>query len=161
MGKGEEGIRQLDIAEQIQIIRQDPYAHIVRMFNKTDYVLFRKDYELHDRYIDGVTESCLMTVTENEDGSVNLAVCDPDLRFYFGESEDYDLNRNRVEKAVYGRFWNYQESRPSRIWVVVNRQCEQHGGSKGRSADRAEDGNKDHPGICLLGRADGEVRLAF
>ena len=120
MGKGEEGIRQLDIAGQIQIIRQDPYAHIVRMFNKTDYVMFRKDYEIHDRYIDGVTESCLMTVTENEDGSINLAVCDPDLRFYFGESEDYDLNRNMVEKAVYGRFWNYQESRPSRIWVVVN-----------------------------------------
>ena len=120
MGKGAEGVRQLDIAGQIQIIRQDPYAHIVRMFNKTDYVMFRKDYEIHDRYIDGVTESCLMTVTENEDGSVNLAVCDPDLRFYFGESEDYDLNRNMVEKAVYGRFWNYQESRPSRIWVVVN-----------------------------------------
>ena len=120
MGKGEEGIRQLDIEGGIQILRQDKYAHIVRMFNKTDYVLFRKDYEIHDRYIDGVTESCLMTVTENGDGSINLAVCDPDLRLYFGESEDYDLNRDPVEKAVYGRFWNYQESRPSRIWVVVN-----------------------------------------
>ena len=120
MGKGEEGIRELDVSRQIRILRQDDSAHIVRMFNKTDYVMFRKDYEIHDRYIDGVTESCLMSVTENEDGSVSLAVCDPDLRFYFGESEDYDLNRNPVEKAVYGRFWNYQESRPSRIWVIVN-----------------------------------------
>lgn len=124
MGKGAEGIRQIGAEEKIHILRQDKYAHIVQMYKKTDYVLFRKDYELHDRYIESVTESCLITVIENEDDSVNLAVCDPDLRFYYGESEDYDLNRNRKEKAIYGRFWNYQESRPSVIWLVLN-QCVQ------------------------------------
>lgn len=125
MGKGIDGLRQLNVEKHIQILRQDTYAHIVRIFDQTNYVLFRKEYELHDRYIESVTESCLITVIENEDGSWNLAVCDPDLRFYHGESEDYDLDRHRQEKAIYGRFWNYQESMPSVIWVVLNRKVEQ------------------------------------
>lgn len=125
MGKGIDGLRQLNVEEHIQILRQDSYAHIVKMFDQTNYVLFRKEYELHDRYIESVTESCMITVIENKDGSLNLAVCDPDLRFYHGESEDYDLDRHRQEKAIYGRFWNYQRSMFSIIWVVLNRKVEQ------------------------------------
>lgn len=121
MGKGIEGIKRLNPEKNIQILRQDSYAHIVRLFDQTNYVLFRKEYAIHDRYIESVTESCLITVIEQSDGSLDLCVCDPDLRFYHGESEDYDLNRNRQEKAIYGRFWNYQDSIPSVIWVVLNK----------------------------------------
>ncbi|HIS56742.1 MAG TPA: hypothetical protein IAB48_08840 [Candidatus Fimimorpha excrementavium] len=120
MKKGIDGIRVLSVEENIRILRQDKYAHIVQIFDKRDYVLFRKDYELHDRYIDSVTESCLLSLTHGEDGSIHLSVCDPDLRYYHGESEDYDLNRVQREQAVYGRFWMYNESHPSLIWVVFN-----------------------------------------
>lgn len=161
MGKGEDGVREELVRENIRILRQDEYAHIVRMFDKTDYVLFRKDYELHDRYIDSVTESCLLSLTENGDGSVNLSVSDPDLRFYYGESEDYDLNRKRVEKAIYGRFWNYQESVPSLIWVVLNRsvgQMEIRSG-QARIVQRSEE-KTILEFVCADGLTD-EVRLKF
>lgn len=107
------------LEDRVEIMQQDSAAHIVQICNKTNYVFFRKAYELDDKWINSVSQSCMISVTENEDG-ISLAVCDPDLRFYLGESEDYDLNRNKQEKSIYGRFWIHQESMPSRIWVVVN-----------------------------------------
>lgn len=107
------------LGTQVIVRKQDAEAHIVQMYNKTNYVFFRKAYELEDKWISSVSQSCIVSVTEN-DNQVSLAVCDPDLRFYVGESEDYDLNRNKEEKSIYGRFWMHQESMPARIWIVVN-----------------------------------------
>ena len=61
------------------------------------------------------------------------------MRFYLGESEDYELNRKAHEKSIYGRFWINQESIPSRIWVVLNRRAEIVSGS-GKIIER--DGGK-------------------
>lgn len=113
-----------EFAPYVQVLRQDETAHIVRLFHRTDYVFFCKNYETEDEWIGGVSGSCIVSV-EEKDGEISLAVCDPDMRFYLGESEDYDLNRHKEEKSIYGRFWIHQESMPSRIWVIVNRETEQ------------------------------------
>jgi len=114
------GQEDADMLEKRIVIRQqDSAAHIVQICNRTDYVFFRKAYDMEDRWIRSVSQGCLISVTEYEK-EISLTISDPDLRFYLGESEDYDLNRNKEEKSIYGRFWISQESMPSRIWVVVN-----------------------------------------
>ena len=117
-GADEKSIK-ADFEKNIEVLKQDENAHVIRMYNKTNYVFFRKAYDIEDKWINSISQGCIVTVTENNE-EVSLAICDPDLRFYLGESEDYDLNRNKEEKSIYGRFWNYQESMQSRIWVVLN-----------------------------------------
>ena len=119
-----EEMESLDLGGKLQIIQQDENAHIVKLFDKTNYVFFRKCYELGDAWIDSVSGSCIISVTEQED-RVSLAVCDPDLRFYLGEGDNYDLSRREREKSIYGLRWIGQDSIPARIWVVVNREIEE------------------------------------
>lgn len=114
----------INFTQNIHVLRQDETAHIVRIYNKTNYVFFRKCFEMDNGFVESVSGSCIVSVSER-DGEVSLAVCDPDLRFYLGESEDYDLNRRKQEKSVYGRFWVEQESIPSRIWLTVQREVTQ------------------------------------
>ena len=109
--------------KNIMVLKQDASAHIVRIFDKTNYTFFRKAYDMEDRWISSVSQSCIVSVSENKN-EVSLAVCDPDLRFYLGESEDYDINRKKEEKSIYGRFWVNQESMPSHIWIVLNHSIE-------------------------------------
>ena len=78
-----------------------------------------------------------MSVTDN-DGEVTLSICDPDLRFYHGQSEDYDLNRNMGTKSIYGRFWHNQESCPSTIQVVLNKKIDTFTVKKGNAKVFAE-----------------------
>lgn len=124
IGTTQEEMERREFAPHVQVLQQDETAHIVRLFHRTDYVFFRKNYDLEDGWIGGVSGGCIVSVTEKGD-EISLAVCDPDMRFYLGESEDYDLNRRKEEKSIYGRFWINQESMPSRIWVIVNRETEQ------------------------------------
>jgi len=119
IGTTMEEMEQLNVSEDIRILQQDETAHIVRILDKTNYVFFKKCYEMTDRWIENVSGSCIVSVSD--DGElVSLSVCDPDLRFYLGESEDYDINRHKQEKSVYGRFWTGQESISSRIWITLN-----------------------------------------
>lgn len=125
IGTTMEEMKNTDFENQILVLQQDETAHIVKIRNKTNYVFFRKNYEVEDNWISAVSGACIVSLTESE-GAVSLAVCDPDLRFYLGESEDYDINRNKHEKSVYGRFWNSQESIASRIWIVLNHEIEKY-----------------------------------
>ena len=116
-----EEMEQMDFAKEIQILRQDEKAHIAVLFGRRSYVFFQQMYDLEDSVIESVSGGCLVSVYR-ENGKTVLAVCDPDLRFYLGESEDYDLNRRKEEKSIYGRFWVGQESIPSRIWMVLKQE---------------------------------------
>ena len=146
MSGGIPALRKIDLVHNVKILRQDESAHIVQLFDTTNYVLFRKDYEINTGLLGGVTESCILSIRKKE-GRYFLSVCDPDLRFYYGESEDYDLYRNVQEKAVYGRVWNYNDSIPSKIWVILNRDVPEIQAIKGNAT--------------IVQRANGKTILEF
>lgn len=104
-----------------KVLQADKNAHIVEypQSNTKAYVLFKKNYNLNSGVLKGVTHSSLVMTKESE-ASLNLAVCDPDLRFYEGHSADVDLNLVRHEVPSYSHYWYNHESIPSTIKVFLH-----------------------------------------
>lgn len=51
---------------------------------------------------------------------INLSVCDPDLHFYEGPSDEvYDKNGKQIERSVYSRKWIENESGKSTVQVTL------------------------------------------
>ncbi len=105
---------------EFEIIQQDENAHIVCYKQSKNFVLFEHDYNLNDELISIVTEPCIISYTKLTDNLYNFTICDPDLRFFIGETDNYDLERKFEDKSVYGRHWIDNESMPSRVCVVLN-----------------------------------------
>lgn len=107
------------LSGDIKVLRQDEYAHVVRAYNKLSCVLFWRDYEFNCSIIKAVTESCIIMLEEQGDGSIVLSIADPDLRLYNGDSDAYDISRHMTESSIYSKSWCNQESIPSKIQVLL------------------------------------------
>ncbi|QUI22236.1 hypothetical protein HZI73_07975 [Vallitalea pronyensis] len=109
-----------------QMLQQNKQAHIVgiRPTETIAYVLFEKNYTLEQHWgtwsspILAVTMPAILTVKALDDTLI-LSICDPDLRFYEGICEDYNLDYTRTEKSIYGRYWYGSESKASVVRVKL------------------------------------------
>ena len=106
-----------------KVLQQDSTAHIVcdNSTKTTGYVLFEagkiKNNEL---LITETNQACLIMSEELARNKINLSVCDPDLHFYEGPSDEvYDKNGKRIERSVYSRKWIENESGKSTVQVTL------------------------------------------
>ena len=105
------------------ILQQDSTAHIVfdHETKTTGYVLFESGKVKSDALL--VTETnlpCLIMSEELAKNKYNLSICDPDLRFYEGPSDEvYDTDGKRIERSVYSRKWIENESGISKVQVKL------------------------------------------
>ena len=63
---------------------------------------------------------CLLMSEELGNDKINLSVCDPDLRFYEGPSDEvYNKDGMRMERSVYSRKWIENESGKSEVQLKL------------------------------------------
>lgn len=98
-------------AELWDVLRRDRDAHIV--LNKKEDRTYCCFFSEGGTY--GLLKDCsapaLLSLKE-EDGTLELDLCDPDLRLYEGKDpEQYDAAGRRIEVSLYSRPWRYQRSR--------------------------------------------------
>ncbi len=119
-----EQMKQIDFENDFIIKKQDKSAHIVQYQNTVNMVLFEANYEVEDELIGMVTEPCILSVTKTSEKSYTLAICDPDMRFFIDESDNYDVHRNFLDKSVYGRPWIHNESMASKVAILLKTEIE-------------------------------------
>lgn len=106
--------------KDIDILRLDTDAHIVRIGQKLQYVFFHKQPNLNTTGpICGVTEPCILYTEMLTNGRLLLSICDPDLHLYFGKSAFSSLSGRHEEHSIYGMNWYSSESRSSCIWILL------------------------------------------
>lgn len=104
------------------VLQKDKNAHIV--FDKasmtTGYVLFEPEEITAKTDIISSTLPCLAMTSILSNEKMAFSVCDPDLRFYEGESDEiYDENGKRIERSVYSRSWIDNPSKESTIEITL------------------------------------------
>lgn len=83
-----------------EIIRQDEYAHIVRIGNITYFSIFRDgDYGRIS------TNIPLLAMIEECNGKTSMSFCNPDLGLYERDDDQYDELGQRREVSIYSRKW--------------------------------------------------------
>ncbi|MEI8085728.1 MAG: chondroitinase family polysaccharide lyase [Paludibacter sp.] len=105
------------------ILQQDSLAHIVRdkATQTTGYVLFEAGILKAITDISSVSIPCLIMTSTAIKNKMALSVCDPDLHFYEGKSDEkFDVNGKRIERSIYSRSWVNNPSAASEIEVVLN-----------------------------------------
>ncbi|MFY0598976.1 MAG: hypothetical protein JXR03_04855 [Cyclobacteriaceae bacterium] len=101
-----------------EVVQQDQDGHIVKSGNHTAYIMFNQNHEINFDQINGVSHSSIL-MTKEDGNQLQLAVSDPDLRFYEGYGPDVDLSLKRHETSAYGHHWFNNESIPSTIKVFL------------------------------------------
>ncbi|MEI7503019.1 MAG: polysaccharide lyase family 8 super-sandwich domain-containing protein, partial [Paludibacter sp.] len=115
------------------ILQQDSLAHIVRdkATQTTGYVLFEAGSLKAKADISSVNTPCLIMTSAPIKNKMALSVCDPDLHFYEGKSDEkFDLNGKRIERSIYSRSWVNNPSAVSEIEVVLNGKWKMEGPSE-------------------------------
>ena len=113
-----------------KVLQQDKNAHIVR-YDKdkiTSYVLFETPQQsLPEGLLLEVDTTCLVMIREQKD-KVILTVCQPDLAFYRGPSDElFDENGKRVERSIYSRPWIGNDSGEIHVIVTLKGEWEVKG----------------------------------
>ncbi len=105
------------------VLQQDSLAHIVadKATKTTGYILFEAGKLQTKTDIVSVSAPCMIMTSAAQKGRLTISVCDPDLHFYEGPSDDkFDANGKRIERSIYSRKWINNPSRVSEIKVVLN-----------------------------------------
>jgi len=105
------------------VLQQDSLAHIVHDIptKTTAYVFFEAGKPAKENDVFSVDKPCLVMTEKTSGEQMSISICDPDLHFYEGASDDqYDENGHRIERSVYSRSWINNPSAPSEIEVVLN-----------------------------------------
>lgn len=105
------------------VLQQDSLAHIVLDIptKTTAYVFFEAGKPVKANEVVSVDKPCLVMTENISAEQMAISVCDPDLHFYEGASDDqYDENGKRIERSIYSRAWINNPSAPSEIEVVLN-----------------------------------------
>jgi chondroitin-sulfate-ABC endolyase/exolyase len=104
------------------VLQQDSLAHIVRdkATQTTGYVLFEAGNVKLKTDISSVSAPCMVMTSTTLKNRMALSVCDPDLHFYEGKSDEkFDANGKRIERSIYSRSWVNNPSAVSEIEVVL------------------------------------------
>lgn len=116
-------------AEMTAYAAQRPYrvlahsrrAHIVRDLptGVTGYVLFEAGAVGDSLLLDASLPSLVMI--GGSDDAKTISVCDPDLRFYEGPSDElYTPDGKRIERSIYSRKWIDNPSIASHLQLTLN-----------------------------------------
>ena len=104
------------------VLQQDSLAHIVRdkATQTTGYVLFEPGNIKLKTNILSVSAPCMIMTSTEVKNKMAISVCDPDLHFYEGKSDEkFDANGKRIERSIYSRSWVNNPSAVSEIEVVL------------------------------------------
>ena len=141
-----------------EVLRRDSTAHIVsdRLTGIVGYALFCGG-EVGEGWLERVSMPSLVMIGGGEK-TLTVSVCDPDLRFYEGPSDEvFDAGAKRVERSIYSRMWIDNPSGESRLEVTL-RGCWQLG--EASETCRAEiDGDRTVLTFTCREGATREVKL--
>jgi len=104
------------------VLQHDSLAHIVRdkATKTTGYVLFEAGKLNVKTDIKAVNAPCMIMTSTLGKNEMTLSVCDPDLHFYEGKSDEkFDVHGKRIERSIYSRHWINNPSAKSVIEVQV------------------------------------------
>ncbi len=102
-----------------RVLQKDNNAHVISFDNGlTCYAVFESSRL--PGLVSEATESLIMYSTE-EDGSLLLSVCNPDLALYAGASDEiFDAEGKRKERSVYGRKWIDNPCEETTVELTLN-----------------------------------------
>ncbi|TKG93000.1 hypothetical protein EYV94_18695 [Puteibacter caeruleilacunae] len=124
---------QQDKGEVYRVIRRDNQVHGLeyKPLNIRGYAIYDPSVLINDKLLKTVNIPVMTMIKENDDNSVTLSVCDPDLRFYEGIDHDQiDENGKQVEVSIYSRPWAGTESQPSMVTLRLNGRWDVVGGAR-------------------------------
>ncbi|MEM1026535.1 MAG: chondroitinase family polysaccharide lyase [Planctomycetota bacterium] len=105
-----------------RVIQADQRAHVVE-HHETGYLaiaLFEKNMELNLGPVRGISMPSLVMLRPEPNGpGLELAVADPDLRFYEGHASNVRHDMSRAEHEPYGAWWSAHDSIPSTFFIVL------------------------------------------
>ena len=104
------------------VLQQDSLAHIVLDIptKTTAYVFFEAGKPVKANEVISVDKPCLVMTQNISEEQMAISVCDPDLHFYEGASDDeYDENGKRIERSIYSREWINNVSGISMVEIVL------------------------------------------
>lgn len=103
-----------------EVLRCDSAAHVVRdrSSGTEGYALFEAGAVDAGRLIEASLPALVMI--GGGDGALTVSVCDPDLRFYEGPSDErFDAAGKRIERSIYSREWIDCPSKASRVRITI------------------------------------------
>lgn len=105
------------------VLQQDKKAHIVndKTTGITGYVLFEGGLVQAKSLILSSSIPCMIMTGKENSGHMVISVCDPDLKFYTGPSDEvFDSQGKREERSVYSRQWINNPSGESVFEITID-----------------------------------------